>query len=814
MKKNNDKVKCQHLILICLMFFFCGPVLAQQPAFPGAEGFGRYTTGGRGGEVYHVTNLNDDGAGSFRDAVSQSGRIVVFDVGGVINIEERIVIHSDITVAGQTAPGGCITIYGNGIAFNDDSGNDIIRYIRIRMGQNGDYGKDAVSISAGQDYIFDHVSISWGRDGTLDVNGSGIDNLTFQDCIISQGINNDNHSTGGLMQSGKWSMIRSLYIDNKTRNPKARGTHEFINSVLYNWASNGYIMGDTEGTSECNMIGNYFIYGPSSSDNTHFTRSTETFYVYGEDNWVDSDVDGILDGSLISDYKTATVMSSPFDYPGVNNLMSAQDALNHVIDNVGASLVRDEVDELLISQLLSYGTEGSIINIEEDNGITNNVGTVASGTNPTDTDQDGMPDSWEEDNGMDPNTADDTQDNDGDGYTNIEEYLECIIDNSESSVTDAFATIEAENFSYQFGVQAEACDEGGEDVGYINDGDWIGFSNLDFGDNGASEFIVRAASNSSEGTIHIRLDGYNSSYTEIGSIDITSTGGWQTYIDFSCDVSQISGVHDLYLVFEGGDGYLFNLNYFSFTEGSSGGGTITEGCYSIISKHSGKALDVSGWSTEDGGNIQQWAYSEDQANQKWNIVSAGDGYYKIESVHSGRALDVESASTEDGANIQQWGYGSGGDHKEFRFEEMDDGYYRIRTRHCDKCIDVYGASTDDGANVIQWSCHDNDNQRWELTYLSGLKSAKVSTGIDSKDMSNTLYIYPNPSSKGMIKIHLPSNIEGKVKISISNIQGKLYYSEVVSAKSVININHELPNGLYLINIKGNSLTATKKIIVK
>jgi pectate lyase len=375
----------------------------------------------------------------------------------------------------------------------------------------------------------------------------------------------------------------------------------------------------------------------------------------------------------------------------------------------------------------------------------------------------------------------------------------------------AYSTIEAEDYGSQSGIQTEACDEGGEDVGYINDGDWIGFNNVDFG-SGADGFTARVASNASGGTIEIRLD--DAGGIQVGSCSVSNTGGWQTYTDVSCSVSGASGEHDLYLTFSGGDGYLFNINHFSFNEGSSGGGTITEGCYSIISKHSGKALDVSGWSTEDGGNIQQWAYSEDQANQKWNIVSAGDGYYKIESVHSGRALDVESASTEDGANIQQWGYGSGGDHKEFSFEEMDDGYYRIRTRHCDKCIDVYGASTDDGANVIQWSCHDNDNQRWELTYLSGLKSAKVSTGIDSKDMSNTLYIYPNPSSKGMIKIHLPSNIEGKVKISISNIQGKLYYSEVVSAKSVININHELPNGLYLINIKGNSLTATKKIIVK
>jgi hypothetical protein len=135
--------------------------------------------------------------------------------------------------------------------------------------------------------MFDHVSISWGRDGTLDVNGSGIDNLTFQESIIAQGINHSNHSTGGLMQSGRWPMIRSLYIDNKTRNPKARSTHEFVNSVIYYWAVHGYIMGDTSGMSECNLVGNTFIYGPSSNSNTHITGTTPIFNVYASDNWVD-----------------------------------------------------------------------------------------------------------------------------------------------------------------------------------------------------------------------------------------------------------------------------------------------------------------------------------------------------------------------------------------------------------------------------------------------------------------------------------------------------------------------------------------------
>ena len=413
------------LLLISLTF----TINAQQLAFPEAEGFGRYATGGRNGTVYHVTNLNDAGPGSFRDAVSQPNRIVVFDVGGVIRINERIVIHRNITVAGQTAPGEGITIYGNGIALNDNSGNSIIRYIRIRMGKNGDSEKDAVGISAGTDYMFDHVSVSWGRDGTFDINGSGIDNVSIQDCIISQGINNTNHSTGGLMQSGKWSIIRTLWIDNKTRNPKGRGPNEYINSVIYNWAEHGYIMGDTEGVSECNLIGNYFIAGPSSDISQYIARTTPSFYLYPSDNWLDSNKDGVLNGRLLvagqGDYKTATIVNTPFSFPGVNNLLSAEDAVNHIIDHVGASLVRDEVDKLLINQLISFGTLGQIINTEDDNGIPGAVGIVLNGPKPTDTDGDGMPDEWEDANETD-KYVDDAMTISANGYANIENYINSL----------------------------------------------------------------------------------------------------------------------------------------------------------------------------------------------------------------------------------------------------------------------------------------------------------------------------------------------------------------------------------------------------
>src|SRR4051812_25424856 len=150
-------------------FFIGCSVRAQLPAFPGAEGFGKYAVGGRNGTVYHVTTTNDSGAGSFRDAVSVSGRTVVFDIGGIIDYKTpRYAPKSNITIAGQTAPGDGVTLYGNGLSFSS-SHNAIVRFLRVREGVNGDSGTDAIGIASGHDMIFDHLSVSWGRDETFSV---------------------------------------------------------------------------------------------------------------------------------------------------------------------------------------------------------------------------------------------------------------------------------------------------------------------------------------------------------------------------------------------------------------------------------------------------------------------------------------------------------------------------------------------------------------------------------------------------------------------------------------------------------------------
>lgn len=370
---------------------------ASALAFPGAEGFGKDAIGGRNGKVYIVSNLNDSGTGSLRDAVSQSDRIVVFQVGGLIKIKERIVVSKRVSILGQTAPGDGITVYGNGWSFSN-ADDAIVRYIRIRMGKGGSSGKDAAGIAEGKNMIFDHISVSWGRDETFSINGAAA-NITIQNSIIAQGL--ETHSCGGLMQTeldNGISLFRNLYIDNKTRNPKVKGTNDFINNVVYNWGGGGgYIAGDSSGESEANIIGNYFISGPSTSV-TAFTRGNDNFNGYVEKNFYDSDKNGALNGTELgassSNYGGMKISTTKFAHPGPAKVLSAADALTYVQSSVGASKVRDTVDSRLITELKSYGKTGQLISDETASPM-NFPGTINAGVPWTDDNNNGIPDDVE-----------------------------------------------------------------------------------------------------------------------------------------------------------------------------------------------------------------------------------------------------------------------------------------------------------------------------------------------------------------------------------------------------------------------------------
>ncbi|KAL2817507.1 pectin lyase fold/virulence factor [Aspergillus cavernicola] len=416
----------QHTLLTLLTLYHSTAALL---AFPGAEGFGANAVGGRGGEVYVVTNLDDSGTGSLRDAVSSTDRIVVFAIGGVINIEDRIVVSKRVSVLGQTAPGDGITVYGNGWSFSN-ANDAIVRYLRIRMGRGGDSGKDGITIAEGSNMIFDHVSVSWGRDETFSISGTG-ENITVQNTIIAQGL--ERHSCGGLMQTdGGVSLFRNLYIDNKTRNPKVKGVNEFTNNLVYNWGGGGgYIAGDSSGQSYANIIGNYFISGPSTTV-TAFTRGNANFHGYVENNYYDPDQDGTLNGSELgpssSNYGGMEIIESKYAYPAVENLMTPDEVVSYVTENVGASLVRDSVDTRLIEEVLSYGAEGALISDEETMG---GPGDLDGGTAFTDTDGDGIPDDAEAELGTDPN-VNDSMGLHSSGYTYLEVWANSLVSESYS----------------------------------------------------------------------------------------------------------------------------------------------------------------------------------------------------------------------------------------------------------------------------------------------------------------------------------------------------------------------------------------------
>ncbi len=397
-------------------------------AFPGAEGFGANAKGARASAspvVYRVTNLNDSGSGSFRDAVSASGRVVVFDVGGIIRINTPVVVAANLTIAGQTAPGGGITVYGNRVSFSGAS-NTICRYVRFRMGIDGDDGADAMGIANGSDMVFDHVSASWGRDETFSISGDTAIRITLQDCMIAQGLRI--HSAGGLMQtSGGVSIFRTLYADNYMRNPKVKGVNDYINNVVYNWGSGGgYIpAGDSAGDSYANIINCAFIGGPETGvGRSPFTTGNTNFRLYHSGNLQDLDLDGVLDPVAVtnSSFPTLQLVSTRFAYPAPATELSASAALTWVLDRAGASLKRDRVDNYVVTEVRSYGTSGAFIYDEAEMG---GIGTVAAGLKPADTDVDGMPDWWEAAAGTNPAVADATTLG-ADGYLAIERYLNAL----------------------------------------------------------------------------------------------------------------------------------------------------------------------------------------------------------------------------------------------------------------------------------------------------------------------------------------------------------------------------------------------------
>lgn len=410
------------IVMLCLASAAL-PASGDVLAFPGAEGFGAKATGGRGGEIYHVTNLNDSGPGSFREAVSKGPRIVVFDVSGYIELKGAVSVSSNITIAGQTAPGDGVSTKNYEVSFSK-AHNDIVRYMHFRQGLTPKQEKKyAVALDDCGNIILDHDSIEWGRWDCIGTNKSS--DITIQNCIIGPGIAPQRF--GCLCESDNITFSHNLWISNQSRNPKSKGVVQYVNNVIYNWGVCGYVGGHSGGAHGADIIGNYFIKGPSSGK-VFAGEFKPTDHIFQQGNYVDMNMDGTLDGRPVKpeDFGTGgnapTLLDASSVKPPVDvKLDDAATAYAKVAAGAGCSLQRDSVDAVLIGDLTSLGKSGKTISDPAQMG---GFGELKSGPPKIQAGGDGIPDAWKTAHGLsltDPNAA--KGDYNNDGYTNIEKFL-------------------------------------------------------------------------------------------------------------------------------------------------------------------------------------------------------------------------------------------------------------------------------------------------------------------------------------------------------------------------------------------------------
>lgn len=428
-------------------------------AFPGAEGHGRFVTGGRGGRVIYVTNLNNSGAGSFRDAVeTQSGtRTVVFAVSGIIELQSNIRIRNgNLTIAGQTAPGDGITLKNYTVQV--EASNLIIRFLRFRMGDEKATENDAIWGRRRQDIILDHCTMSWATDEASSFYDNS--NFTMQWCLLSESLRNSVHDKGrhgymGIWGGKKASFHHNLLVHHDSRVPRFCGSRysnlpdeelvDFRNNVLFNWGGNNGYAG--EGGSY-NMVNNYYKPGPASSNrgrifqpypdnggNAQPAGVWGTFYVNGNYNTENSSVNNDNWAGIhpaVPKPKAELRSDQEFD-KGHITTHSAQDAYEVVLSYAGASLVRDAVDARVVNETRQgtytfTGSNGSTNGLIDSQADVGGWPVHSSSAAPLDSDGDGMPDAWELAYGLNPNDPSDGNDYDHSSmFTNLEVYLNSLV---------------------------------------------------------------------------------------------------------------------------------------------------------------------------------------------------------------------------------------------------------------------------------------------------------------------------------------------------------------------------------------------------
>jgi hypothetical protein len=440
------------------------------PAFPGAWGGGMFTTGGRGGKVIAVTNLNDSGPGSLRDAIAAVGhRIIVFRVAGIIDLKSNLDINNPhITIAGQSAPGDGICLAH--ASLNINTHNVVVRHLRVRRGMSeGGQGSDNIGGNPIEQIVVDHCSTSWGMDENLSLyrfmrpepDGTQtklpVKNLTVQYCITSEALNAKNHAFGGTWGGEDSTFHHNLFACNTGRNPSVGmgGEFDFRNNVVFNWQHRTMDGGDE--TSLMNVINNYYKPGPATNENMRATmvrieerdmyspgrrfepgdwypkgkKRPGKWYVAGNyfdghpevtaDNWLGmnpSDENPVA-GSTQRLRELARV-ETPFEAWPVKQ-QTAEEAFDSVLKLAGATLPKRDSVDVRVTEMVRTGKTttktGIVDSIDQVGGYPEYAFDPAKV--PVDSDNDGMPDAWEQEH----NVTDGAADADGDGYTNVEEFL-------------------------------------------------------------------------------------------------------------------------------------------------------------------------------------------------------------------------------------------------------------------------------------------------------------------------------------------------------------------------------------------------------
>ncbi|WP_240676263.1 pectate lyase family protein [Botryobacter ruber] len=457
-------------LLYAIAPFTLSAASAQQLAFPGAEGFGKYATGGRGGKVVEVTNLNDSGPGSFRQAFEEypgEPITIVFQVGGTIELQSPVnVKRSNITIAGQTAPGDGITLKGHSFIINGaraksqggNHGNIIVRYIRSRPGGTDPRGLYGFDMENCHDVIVDHCSFSWANEEVAAMYDTK--NTTVQWSIISEGLYKAGHMKGVRGYGGVWGGQNASYHHNLMAHLNSRAirfngarAHDTIalvdyrHNVIYNWGNaNAAYGGEVEipgGASKLNLVNNYYKPGPATPKELKFVQASYNenkakgigqWYVSGnvmegnpamtKNNWLAVDLKKVPEAKR-DEAKAAKAFEVSVALPE----KSAAEAYKTVLQNAGATLpARDAVDKRIVEETRTGTATGK--GSHGGTGIIDSPSAVGGwpafkgGKAPVDTDKDGMPDEWEKKYGLNPSNPEDRNgDLNGDGYTNLEEYL-------------------------------------------------------------------------------------------------------------------------------------------------------------------------------------------------------------------------------------------------------------------------------------------------------------------------------------------------------------------------------------------------------